>query len=82
MVKVSKDKVFNVVFRAKPLDRVDIVEMVVMDERYKEAYKALPALQQNKFYSDLKISLLESLYSILIQPKTTATQRHLYRLNS
>jgi hypothetical protein len=69
MVKVSKDKVFNVVFRAKPLDRVDIVEMVVMDERYKEAYKALPALQQNKFYSDLKISLLESLYSILIQPK-------------
>jgi hypothetical protein len=58
-VKVSKDKGFNVIFRAKPLDRVDIMEMLSMNEKYKKAYKALSALRQNSFYFDLKVSLLQ-----------------------
>jgi hypothetical protein len=59
VVKVSENQAFNVLFPKDPLDKVIIIQVASMDGEYKKAYRALPALDQNRFYFDLKISLLQ-----------------------
>jgi hypothetical protein len=54
VVNVSENMIYHVMFPSNPLDKVDIFQLISMDETYRRAYKALSPLQQNKFFFILK----------------------------
>lgn len=58
-VRINERSGFHVGFSLQNPDCVVISEMIALKEDFQEGYASLPALDQNSFFFDLKLALLQ-----------------------
>lgn len=60
IVKIDERSAFHIIFPSKNLDSVIVLELIALNEEYRKSYAALQAIEQRRFFFDLKLALLQT----------------------